>query len=350
MNKITETMLDMGKGELQGDGLYFYNFEKLCRFAPDIPLWMITGMRRIGKTHLATALMFELWHRFGWTSALIRNNKVEFKEQFTNSFLNAPLRFGWCTEEWTCSDEGVCDPEGNRVISFIALSTYSNYRGNEHPDLHLLFVDEMQREDGRSVPNPHIAISSLIKTLLSGKPDCMCIMASNRISATNNFFLGFKIYPDPRKAVTVFHDKGIAIECCRKGDYHEVIEPSDPFQAVFKAANYGDYADDSNDDMMTLVRPLPKGAKPTGAIFLIDGTRYRAMAKDGIFYFTEWKVPPKNGDWICTPNIREMTDSVEGVWPFQLKELKDLMTQNVLRYTSANVMMAIISMIVKIDV
>lgn len=355
MNKIIEVLKDIGKGEVQPDGKYYYNAEKLIKYASDVPWWLITGERRIGKTHLFTQLAIELYNRLGWQTAWVRNNKVEFKEGgFLGDFMNAPLRFGWITEDWKCDEEGLKDPDGNVAIKFVGLSCYSNYRGNEHPNIHLIFMDEMQREDRRSIKRPHIGMMSLAKTMLSGKDDTMVIMASNRISATNGFFLGFKVYPDPKYSVTVFRDKGIAIETCRKGDYHSNIAKENPHNAVYRAGGYGDYADDDADDLMTLVRPVPKGAKPADETYLIDGTVYVGFVKDGLMYYAESGHPKeyylKRRDFMFTPNLTECSENVYKLWASKKKELLTMYEAGVMRFSTANVMMAIMSMLYSMDV
>lgn len=349
---IQDTMRRLnGEESAHGDGLKWYTTDKLLRFASDCPLWMITGERRIGKTHYFLHLALELWNEYGYQTCWIRNRKVEYdSDQFRSSFMNAPLRFGWITEDWEVKEDGLHDPEGRLVITFASISTFSNMRGNEWPDLHFCFLDEMEDEARRIIKFPHTAIMSLCKTMLSGKTDCMICMASNRISATNSYFVGFKVYPDPRYDVTAYHDKGIAIETCRKGHYHSSIPPDDPFQKVFKAGRYGDYADDSEDDLTTLIRPVPKGAKPTGATFLIDSTYYRCWQKDQLFYFSEYKGQVKESDWVTTPNVAECGEGIELVWPFQLKDLKTMMNAGAVRYADANTMMVIINMVYQIAV
>lgn len=352
MNKIVELIKQIGKGEPQSDGLYYYNCERIIKYGGDMPLWMVFGERRIGKTHLFTQVAIELYKRYGWQSAFLRNKKVEFQESgFLNSFLNAPLRFGWVDESWSCKEDGVYDGEGNLVILFQALSTYSNARGNEHPNLHFIFMDEVQREDSKAVKRPHIAIMSLCQTFFSGKPDCLCVLASNRVKATNNMFLGFKIYPNPKMRVTVFRDKGIALECCRKGDYHKDIEEDNPFNAVYRAGGYGDYADDDEDELVALVKPVPKGSKPLQFFnFLINGVVYSGYQNGAYLYFAENNGKLNPNMTLASPNLDECVPGVYKVSNFELKHLKEMMDANVLRYSTPNVMMAIISMIYNQDV
>lgn len=353
MNKIVEVIKELsGQVAPQSNGLRYYNCDRIIKYGGDMPLWMVFGERRIGKTHLFTWVAIELYKRYGWQSAFLRNRKVEFEESgFLNSFLNAPLRFGWVDETWVCKPEGVYDGEGNLVILFQALSTYSNARGNEHPDLHFIFMDEVQREDAKVTKRPHIAIMSLCQTFFSGKPDCLCILASNRISATNMMFLGFKIYPDSKYPVTVFKDKGIVIECCRKGDYHKDIEEDNPFNKVYRAGGYGDYADDDEDDMMRLVKPVPKGSRPVYFFnFLMDGIIYSCYHNAPYYYFSENKGKLNPNLQLSSPNLEECVPGVVKTGKMELRKLREMMDANVLRYSTPNVMMAIVSLIYSQDV
>ena len=102
MNRIVEVCAEYDPVGKHSDGLTWYTPRKLVRYAPEIPLWLIYGQRRIGKTFFATWLAIELWKRYRWTTGWVRNFKVEFDDpEFRSSFLNGPMRMGWVNEGWT---------------------------------------------------------------------------------------------------------------------------------------------------------------------------------------------------------------------------------------------------------
>lgn len=345
MNRIVEVAAEYDPGEVHPDGLFWYNPRKLVKYAPDIPLWLIYGMRRIGKTFFGTWLAIELYRRYGWTTAWVRNYKVEFEDpQFRSSFLNAPIRMRWVDDTWQMTDKGVLDGEGHTVIEFFSLSTASNVRGNEHPDCHLIYMDEASREDRKVVKRAHIMFMSLMQTLLSGKPDCLAIVTSNRVSATDALLVGFKVYPNPKYDVTKV-GKALAIETCKKGDYHKAINENDPFLALYQQGGYGDYANDDEDDMMALIYDsLPKNAKLSDEFYVIDGTIYGSWTVGSLRYFDVYRGSTFPRDsYFFTPNITECTDKVYLIPSLFKNILKNQIDMGCCRFKSPNVMMPIVN-------
>lgn len=361
-NKIIETALELIKEmKPNEDGLMWWNPGKLIRYAPDCPMWIISGQRRIGKTYLAQKLMFRLWEKYGWTSGWIRNQKIEYANPtFLTSFMDTPIKEGWVTPEWVVDEEGLHAPpepveredgtfytpkKGPVVIKFFALSTASNTRGGSHSDTHFLFMDEIEREDGRIIKNAKTSILSLSKTVLSGKHDTMVWMASNAIHLTNSMFMGFKIFPDPKYDVTVYREKGIAIEACRKGKYHTESGDDDPMARVYRAGNYGDYAYTDEVDIAQLIKKVPGGAKIGSYGFKLNGDYYMYWTHDGLMYFSPFD--PKNlprDSLFMTDDITAVDKNTEKIWPFVLRDLKNVVGSGKCRFTDANTMMAIVAL------
>src|SRR5690606_3009910 len=115
----------------------------------------------------------------------------------------------------------------------------------------------------------HIGLMSLTKTVLSGKRDAKCYCLSNFISAANPYWVGFQIYPDPKKDVTNFPDKGIAIEVCR--GYRCAIEEDNPWNRVYRAGGYQDYASETEDSLWQLIAKVPKGGELHPYFVMRDG-------------------------------------------------------------------------------
>lgn len=317
----------------------WYNTDKLERYAPDANIYFVVGARRIGKTLHFQKKAFELWDNDGLQTMWMRNKKVELCEpSFYNDFLNAPKTFGWCSDACYSKDSGVFDGDGNQIIKFQSISTFSNRRGNMTADVGMIVFDEFMPEDRKYPKKAHTGLMSLTKTVLSGKPDAKCYCLSNFISAANPYFVGFGIYPKREYDVTYFRNKGLAIEVCR--GYKIAIEPDNPWNRVYKAGNYQDYAEETEDSLFNLVCPTPRGGNMHNVFILSGGRIYGATLKDGLMHFHEAKPNTIN---IYASNLQETNDRIGLLPKFYAKYLKEWSEANILRFDSPNTMYAILS-------
>ena len=262
-----------------GDNEGWASFEKLLDEAPNCPIWYMIGARRIGKTDVALKLALLLWERFRRKTMWIRDVlKTLEQDNFKADFLNDAYEYEWIRDQdsehtWSVKNDGVHDPGGELIIKFQSLSTYSSRRGPAHPDVDLMLFDEFIPEDRRYMRGALKGLMSLTKTVFSGREGCRCICTSNYVALSNPYFAGFEIYPDPDKDVTAWPEKGVAIERCR--GYRCAIAADSEWNRAYKAARYGDYADEEEDEMHKLIRKMPKGSKPDRWAVNINGKWFR---------------------------------------------------------------------------
>ena len=270
---VDDVILEIGENE------GWANFLKLLREARGCPIWFMIGARRIGKTDVALHIALVLWQKYRRKTMWVRDVlKAMESANFQADFLNDAYEFGWIHDEddkhtWTCKADGVHDPSGELVIKFQSLSTYSSRRGPAHPDVDLILFDEFIPEDRRYMKGALKGLMSLTKTVFSGREGCRCICTSNFVALSNPYFAGFEIYPDPEQDVTVWEDKGVAIERCR--GYRCAIAKESAWNKAYAAAHYGDYADEDEDEMHKLIRKMPKGCKPDNWAVKIGGQWFR---------------------------------------------------------------------------
>lgn len=340
MNEIKQLLIEYG----DNDG--WYNPKKILPYFDDCMLMMIIGARRIGKTDLFLRLACDLWQRYNLKTMWIRNKLTELKEpSFFNDFLNDAKLFGWCPEEWTVRPDGVhadADKGSEPVVKFQSISTFSNRRGGSHPDVIMMVLDEFMPEDRRF---PHMAAEGLLsitKTVFSGNINARCFCLSNFVSAANPYFVKLRIYPAKDRDVTVFKDKSILIERCT--GYKCGILDDNPWSRVYKAAGIGNYANESEDSLIELIKPVPKGAKPQPYLIQSDGLLYRGWDKNGFTYWSEYNGDTKNIT-IWTPNLKECSDTVMLLIPFMKKDIENQMQTGSLRFKNPNVMFAILSIV-----
>jgi len=320
---ILRTILDAPPEITSG----YYGGRKLAEriVETQISLAAVIGMRRIGKTEFYTWLACELYMRYGFKTAWVRNREIEFKKNY-ESFLNGMKARELIPPEWIVKPSGVYTDTGKaaiKVIDFVYLNTASNMRGGGHPDTYMMIFDEFQPEDLRYPPHPLTSLMSLTQTILSGKSS-MCFMLSNFVSLANPYFVGMEIYPR-RQDITLFEEKGIAVERCR--GYNRAIEDGNPWTRVYKAASYQSYASEAEDGLLELVCPPAKGARARDSlIYSMHGRCYRALSDGRMVYWIRIREPNPSNVMIMTPYQDEVTTIIH---PMRLAGYKDMMASGI---------------------
>ena len=313
----------------------------------DIVLMFILGARRIGKTLFFQYVMCKLFIEYGLQTMWLRNKKIEFDgADFRANFLNACKRLGWCPDEWVVTREGVMTSSDKETAQLVCLfegvSTFSNRRGNESAGVHMIVLDEMMPEDRRYPPRAHTGLMSLTKTVLSGKPGSMAFCLSNFVASGNPYFSGYRVYPERDKDVTVFPEKGIAIEVCR--GYRCAIDDSSPWTKVYAAGGYSDYSDADEDKLFQLIRKVPKGAKPLDIVLLVGSNRYRLFSKSSLVYAGRDRVKVAD-TLVYTPDL-ENTGTDAFLMPrWLLRNLQYLTMNNMIRFEDVNAMYDVLSIV-----
>ena len=339
MNPIKQLMTEYGKN----DG--WYNAQQILPYFDDTVMFWIIGARRIGKTDFFLRLMCDLWQRFRLKTMWVRNKMVELKDpSFHSAFLNDAKRYGWCPPDWETRPDGVHtgpDKDSELICSFQSISTFSNRRGGAHPDTFMMIFDEFCPEDRKYPPMCATGLMSLTKTVFSGNEDARCFCLSNFVSAANPYFVKCRIYPRTDRPITAYPDKSMLIERCT--GYRCGILEDNMWNKAYKAAQIGNYASESEDRLIELVKRMPKGSVPQPYIFKIDDLLYRGYTKNGITYYSEYhgKV---NDIVIWTPNLKECDDRVVLMPVFMRRNIEAEMQSGTLRFKDPNVMFAILNM------
>ena len=313
-------------------------------------LFFILGGRGIGKTDLWLRVACELYSRYGCRTAWLRNKKVELSDDgnFEN-FLTDAVAYGWCPDTWNARPDGVYlsdDRNAPQIIKFASISTFSNMRGGSYggDDAVLLVVlDEMIPEDRRYPKMCAKGLLSIANTVLRGRDGSKIVALSNYVSAGNPYFALFEVYPNPKYDVTIYPEKSILIEVCK--GYRRAIKKDSPFARLMTAGRMPQYENEKSDPLIGLVAAVPKGAKPSPYVYLIDGQYYREWDSDGMRYFDQWNGQIKDNTVVYTPNVTECTDGVLIIPKPVLKYLTENMELNLLRFKNPNVMFKILNVI-----
>lgn len=315
---------------------------KEYRNKPNLIYWIV-GARRIGKTDLALQLACLLYSCYGRKTMWIRNKLVETAERgFYLDFLNDGVKFGWASEDWITDATGVWDGK-TQIIKFQSLSTFSNRRGAAHPDTDLIIIDEFCPEDRKYPKNAVMGLMSLTKTVFAGREHARVFAFSNIVSAANPYFAKLHIYPS-KNDITLFPDKLMLIERCK--GYKCAISEANPWNEVYKAAKYDDYADESEDALIDLVCSMPKHAKPDYYAVMRDGMFYRPYLKgDLTFWRYEGNHPPAGKTVIYAVDITDVNDRIALLPNFLKKGIELQTANNIIRFDSPNTMYQILSII-----
>lgn len=324
----------------------WYNGERsiLPNFDEYMIYWLI-GERRIGKTDLMLRLACDLWTHYHLQTMWVRNKQVELKDpSFHADFLADAVKHGWCPDTWEAIEQGVFNGSGKdaeQIIKFQSISTFSNRRGGAHPNVIMIVFDEFMPEDRKYPPMAAQGILSLTKTVFSGNTECKLFCLSNFTSAANPYFVKFRIYPG-KDLVTLYPDKRMLIERC--DGYRKGIEEGNPWNDVYKSVGMGNYASEKEDALLGLVvGKIPKGAKGDMIVYCIDGLYYRAYRNEGYTVYAEYKGSMKDL-FPYTPNTSECSDKVAFILPWMIKRIVTELQSGTLRFTTPNVMFAILNM------
>ena len=332
-----------------GDNDGWASFIKLLREARGCPIWFMIGARRIGKTDVALHIALLLWQKYRrktmWVRDVLRTMEAANVQA---DFLNDAYEFGWIHDEddkhtWSCKADGVHDPSGELVIKFQSLSTYSSRRGPAHPDVDLILFDEFIPEDRRYKKGALKGLMSLTKTVFSGREGCRCICTSNFVALSNPYFAGFEIYPDPKLDVTVWEDKGVAVERCR--GYRCAIAKESAWNKAYAAAHYGDYADEDEDEMHKLIRKIPKGAVPDRWALNIYGKWFRIYTTtSGMRIAKQERNIIKSATVMYVTDPKDLSDEVALIPAVTRLSIENDIALGRMRYEDANTLFAFVNL------
>lgn len=342
MNPIKECMKAIG------DNGGFYNAKKILPSFNDTMIYFIIGERRIGKTDYFLHLACKLYIDYGFQTMWIRNKLVELKDtSFASNFLNDAKLMGWCPIEWEARTDGIYTSEGKdaeQVILFQSISTFSNRRGGANPKVLMMVFDEFMPEDRRYPKQCAKGLMSLTKTVFSGNTDARVFCLSNIVSAVNPYFARFRIYP--KGVITRDDEKAIVIEKCR--GYRKAILNDNPWNKVYRAGAYGDYADESEDDILSLVVDrIPKGCTPMDYLIASNDLLYRPYTDHKRVYFTQHKGQvPKTID-IYTLDRDMVSANIHYMPNLMVATIKSMFDNGLGRFVGANCLFDIMNIIYK---
>lgn len=340
MNRILEAMKELNPN----DG--YYSTDKLIPYFDDAMIFFIVGERRIGKTDYFLHLACKLYQDYNVQTMWIRNKLVELKDAaFASAFLNDAKLHEWCPAEWETRSDGVytsSDKDADQVILFQSISTFSNRRGGANPRVLMMVLDEFMPEDRVYPKQACKGLLSLTKTVFSGNTECRVFCLSNIISAVNPYFAGLKIFPDGD--ITIYKDKGSCIEKCQ--NYRKAIAHDNPWNKLYRAGNYGDYADESEDDILTLVvKSIPSGAKKYDWKIIANSTIYSVYSKGMYVYFEEHKGNLPRVIELYTVDRDAISADVIYMPTDMLRNIKDIFDTSRGRFVGANCLFDIMSII-----
>lgn len=304
-------------------------------------IYWIIGARRIGKTDFFLQLAIELWISYGKQTMWVRSMDVELKDpSFARDFLNDAHAHGWCPEGWESDASGVHDENGNLIIMWQSLNTFSNRRGAGHPDVDMIFFDEFCPESKRYPKMALTAVMSLTKTVFAGRRSARMFCGSNFVSIANPYFAGLEIYPS--EPINLYPEKMMVLERCE--GYRCSIDDDNPWNKVYQASGYGNYASEHEDKMIDLVCKLPKRSKPMTYALVIGGKTYLPYDTKRAIHWTKADSLPYGTDLFAT-DIGDVTDKVPIVASWVVKNLKTCVENDAVRFDSPNTLFAVMSIL-----
>lgn len=323
---------------------------KFVPFWDDVLMFNVIGGRGTGKTDYFMKLAIMLYDCYGCQTTWVRHKLNELTDEGNyKDFLNDAKEFGWCPDEWEARADGVytsSEQTADKVILYASISTFSNKRGSGHPRVLMVVFDEMLPEDGKYKPNAKMCVKglmSIMESMTRGRDGSVLFVASNYVNAGNPYWAKLEIYNNPRYDVTVYRDKAVAIEVA--SGYKVARKEDSKLSKLMRAAKMPLYMDERTDPLITLVSPIPNGAKPMPYIITTDGQYYREYTHKGASYWMRWKGNIPNGTMVLTNSIAECGEGVEMLPPIFYRRVKADIDSNMVRFKDANVMFKILNMI-----
>lgn len=311
------------------------------------------GGRGCGKTDYLLHIALELYQRHGCQTTWLRHKLIELTDEGNYSdFLNDAKELGWCPDEYEARKDGVYDSserDADKIILFSSISTFSNKRGSGHPRVLFVVFDEMLPEDGKYKPNAKMCVKgllSIMESMTRGRDGSVLFVASNYVNAGNPYWAKLEVYNNPKHDVTVYRDKAVAIEVCR--GYKTARKPESKLSKLMKAAKMPMYMDETSDPLITLICPVPNGAKPMPYLILTDGQYFREFSHKGASYWMQWKGAIPNGTVILTNHLNECGAGIEMLPKMFYKRMEEMIAADMMRFKHPNVMFKILNMIYEV--
>lgn len=294
---------------IEGTSHEWYNTKRLERFAADCPLWMVNGARGVGKTVFALRRCAENWAE-GKQTVYCRLFQRHIRDpEFWGRFLSSGRRLGFIPGDWTCDARGVHIKGSDEMpVIFLDLNTAYSAQGPEYDKVKDIIVDEYTVRPGELYPRGVVSkLHSLIGTVARGRDDVRCMMFSNWTSASNPFWATLGIYPSDKWDVSVWHDKGAAIEICRRHYYNQDMPGEDSPMGRLLGSLHGPLMESAAEDPnYSLVAPRPSGVHPTHLVLEDpEGRRWRQWTGPGMQWWGP-AGPEEAGDWNCVDDVRRV--------------------------------------------
>jgi hypothetical protein len=322
----------------------WWSDKRLNRYANDCPLRLVNGVRGVGKTTWGMSRVAENWDK-GKQTVWSRLFKDHMKDPtFIGHFLAGGKRQGYIPDDWIATPEGVFTDEtkSEQPVIFMDINTAYSRQGNEYNDVQELICDEYTVRPGELYPRNYVSkLHSLIGTIGRSK-DLKVTMFSNWTALSNPIWGVMKIYPGS-KDVTVFKDKGVAIEICRNGYYNQDM-PGDDTPLGRVLANLGGVVMESakEDPSYTLVNPLRPKTRASRMVLATDGGNFRLWEGDMNFY-EPCSIQP--GDWVFTNDIKQVGARVRLIPQQTLQRLRKEIEEGRTRFLNQNTLYSVMGFV-----
>ena len=323
----------------------WFNTKRLNRYAKDCPLWMVNGVRGVGKTVFGMQEIADNWdqgYQTVWSRLYARHME---RGTFVDNFLNAGKRLGIIPDAWITTKDGVFTDENKREqpVLFMDMNGAYSHQGNEYNDVMRLISDEYTVRAGEQYPHSYAGkVHSLLGTLGRGKEDFRAILFSNWTSVSNPIWGVAGIYPG-KKDVSVFRDKGMAIEICRNHYYNQDMpEDNSPMGRVLTNLGGIVMEDASEDASYTLVDPIRPAVRPSNMVLATAGGLYRQWV-GATNYYEPCSI--QAGDWVFTNDIRKVGAGIRLIPNQTLQRLRKEIEEGYTRFINQTCLYNVMSFI-----
>jgi hypothetical protein len=347
--------LDEAEQIIPGTSGKFHDLERVHQATKDwdVPPYLIfiAGARGVGKTVTLLDLMMDAYQE-GRQTIWTRNFESTFlKPTFYKGFLNMGKRLCGVPQEFTARPEGVYTDErgGELICMFKSINMGTELKGNEYKQVKYLLCDEFmvlptERYPSGAPEKLGVMLDSM-RTYADG-----CILCSNFTYMTNPYWASLRVYPKSNEGVTGFKDKATAIEVCERGYYNQSrFKPDDPRAIAINTLQGGnDHAAYDEDPNFELIKKVPVQflKKMNFEITTLALNIHFYQNNTGEVYATPGKRGKTEERFVTKPKLLDKTNFM--LPEYMIKWLKELINGGGIRFSDANTLYEVMSIIYKL--
>ena len=219
----------------------YYNLSKVLSYNAFINF--LIGERGVGKTYSTSKFLINQFIKKGFQFAYIRRYKTELKKDAPQFFDSLKKNNEFENNLYYKGEKFYCD---DKVMGYaMTLTTASNLKGSNFPDVKYIIFDEFIIEDTQHhyLQNEVTMFLGLIESIARTR-DINIFMLGNAVNIINPYFLYFNISLPYNNDIATYKDGLILVQYMKNLEYRE-FKKKTKFGKLVSNTPYEEYAIDN---------------------------------------------------------------------------------------------------------